>query len=338
MRLLLIFISAASMLVACADQPVSKSLSISGQTMGTTYSITYQPIPDGPERHLLSGEIETILAEINQSMSTYSDDSELSRFNQADTGADIALSKELFQVINHAVGISQLTGGAFDITVGPLVNLWGFGPEPVQRQLPSETELLMLMQYTGYEKLHIESGNRIVTKSIDNMYVDLSGIAKGYAVDRLAQHMDTHDIQHYLIDIGGELLGKGLNDSNKPWQIGIEQARPLSRDIQRIVSLNNNAMATSGDYRNYYERDGVRYSHTIDPQTGKPITHALASVTVLHESCMHADAMATAFMIMGPDATLELANQQQLPVYLIVKSENGFVERYNDLFSAYLSK
>lgn len=336
MRLILIIVSIAVLLAACTDQAVSNSVQISGQTMGTTYSVTYRPVSDEPDKQVLFKEIETLLTKINQSMSTYIDDSELSRFNRTEAGLETVLSKELFYVIQSAVKVSQISDGAFDITVGPLVNLWGFGPTPVQRQQPQAADIQRVLEHTGYEKLSLDAGKLSITKANEYMYVDLSGIAKGYAVDRIAQLMDSYLIQHYLIDIGGELRGKGRNDKNQPWQIGIEQARPFSREVQRVISLDNQAMATSGDYRNYYEQDGIRYSHTIDPKTGAPITHVLASVTVLHESCMLADALSTALMVMGPDAAMELANQQQLPVYLLVKSENGFVERYNDPFQVYL--
>ncbi len=337
MRLLFIIVSISLLITACTDQEVSKSVQINGQTMGTTYSVTYKPIADGPERDALYKEIELLLTEINQSMSTYIDDSELSRFNQTEAGLETMLSKELFYVIKSAVKVSQISDGAFDITVGPLVNLWGFGPTPVHRQPPPETELQRVQEFIGYEKLSLDPDKLSISKANENMYIDLSGIAKGYAVDRIAQHMDSYDIQHYLIDIGGDLLALGVNDENQPWQIGIEQARPYSREVQRIVSLDKKAMATSGDYRNYFEQNGIRYSHTLDPKTGAPITHSLASVTVLHESCMFADALATALMVMGPEAALELANQQQLPIYMLVKSENDFIERYNESFRIYLS-
>ncbi len=337
MRLILIIVSISVLLAACTDQSVSNSQQISGQTMGTTYSVIYKPITDGPERDALFKEIELLLKEINQSMSTYIDDSELSRLNRTIAGLETVLSKELFYVIKSAVEVSQISDGAFDITVGPLVNLWGFGPTSVQRQSPPEADLQRVLEYTGYEKLSLDTGKLSISKAQENMYVDLSGLAKGYAVDRIAQHMDSHRIQHYLIDIGGDLLGKGINDNNQPWQIGIEQARPFTREVQRIISLENKAMATSGDYRNYFEQNGIRYSHTIDPNTGAPITHMLASVTVLHESCMFADALATALMVLGPEAALELANQQQLPIYMLVKSENDFIERYNEPFRNYLN-
>ena len=305
--------------------------------MGTTYSVKLKVRGNKLNKNKIHTDLDQILSDINQSMSTYISNSELSRFNQSrDTGPHV-LSDDLYQVIRHANDVSVISNGAFDVTVGALVNLWGFGPGPLDHKIPAESTIDDIKRHIGYDKLVFNDQNKSIRKTDPAIYVDLSGIAKGFAVDKVAYYLDSLKVPDYLVEIGGELIGKGFNGEDKPWQIGIEQARPLERAVQRIINLDNIAMATSGDYRNYFEQDGVRYSHTIDPVSGKPIKHNLASVTVIDKSTMHADAMATAFMVLGPDKTIGLANKLNMPVYMIIKTENGFDERYNDVFKAYLS-
>jgi FAD:protein FMN transferase len=321
---------------ACQRAP-DELFTITGLTMGTSYSIKYISQNKTIEKETIRVDIEQILADINQSMSTYLSDSELSRLNQAKVSDWQNLSKDLYFVIEHANNVSLTTNGAFDITVGPLVNLWGFGPDPFTREIPSEQLIESTKRHIGYEKILFDNASNQIAKSDPDSYIDLSGIAKGFAVDKIANYLDKQGFQNYLVEIGGELKGKGINTNQTAWQIGIEQATSLERSVQRIVSLNNIAMATSGDYRNYFEKDGIRYSHTIDPATGNPIKHNLASVTVLAQSSMHADAMATAFMVLGTDKTHALANELGIAIYTLSKSGKGFEEKYNDHFKPYLS-
>lgn len=336
MRTLLPILLLICIISACQRAP-DKIFSISGMTMGTTYSVKLLPQKNILDKTAVHADIEQILADINQSMSTYIPDSELSLLNQSNVSDWQNLSDDLYSVIEHANSVSVITNGAFDVTVGPLVNLWGFGPDPFTHEIPDEALLQETKKHTGYEKIVIDLLSNRISKSDPNIYIDLSGIAKGYAVDKIASYLDKNNIQNYLVEIGGELIGKGLNANHQAWQIGIEQAKSLERSVQRIVSLNNMAMATSGDYRNYFEKAGVRYSHTIDSATGKPINHNLASVTVLNESTMHADAMATAFMVLGTEKTHALANKLGIAVYTLSKTATGFEERYNGYFKSYLS-
>ncbi len=307
--------------------------------MGTTYHISYDPRTVDKQPIKIHERIDSILLEINEHMSTYIADSELSLFNRVNLPLPITLSSELFLVMETANEISQLTDGAFDVTVGPLVNLWGFGAnKPAKKNtVPDDNTINQVKAFTGYQKLSFDHERSTVTKTVSEIYVDLSAIAKGYAVDKLAVYMDSINVEHYLIDIGGEVRAKGNNHHGSPWRIAIEQPDPYSRSIQRIVNLNAMSMATSGDYRNYFEENGIRYSHTIDPTTGRPVTHGLASVTVLHESCMRADAMATAFMVMGPEKTMELADTLAMPIFMLIKNEHGFEQQYNDAFKPYLN-
>ncbi len=320
---------------ACQSQN-TELITISGLTMGTTYSVKIVPNDIILDRSVLHTDIEEILADINQAMSTYIDDSELSRFNQSKVTDWQILSEDLFSVIEHANQVSLITGGAFDITVGPLVNIWGFGPDPFTREIPTDPVIQSMKIHTGYEKLAFDKPSNQISKSDPDITIDLSGIAKGFAVDKIARYLDKQNFHNYLVEIGGELIGKGTNDNQQAWQIGIEQANPLERSVQRIINLENLAMATSGDYRNYFEKEGIRYSHTVDPVTGKPINHKLASVTVLHISAINADALATAFMVLGPEKTISLADELNIAVYTIIKTKTGYEERYNDHFKPYI--
>lgn len=322
----------------CACQNLNKELMvINGLTMGTSYSIKIVLNGIALDKNTVHRNIEKILADINQAMSTYIDDSELSLFNQSRTTDWQVLSADLYRVIEHGNQLSLISNGAFDITVGPLVNLWGFGPAPYTRDTPSDSVIQSIKQHTGYEKLDFDESSHRISKSDPVVTIDLAGIAKGFAIDKIAQYLDEWGVTDYLVEIGGELIGKGTNAKQQAWQIGIEQANPLKRSVQRIVSLDNIAMASSGDYRNYFEKYGIRYSHTINPLTGSPITHTLAAVTVLHSSAMHADALATAFMVSGPEKSLALANDIGVALFMIIKTNSGFEERYNEHFQPYLT-
>ena len=227
------------------------------------------------------------------------------------------ISDDLFKVISHANTISKTTNGAFDITVGPLVNLWGFGPNKSENKIPSNEEIELIKKNIGYKKIYLNKETTSIKKLHPDLYVDLSGIAKGFAVDKIALYLNSYNLENYLVEIGGELIAKGTNEDNEVWQIGIENP---NNNLAKIIGLKDIAMATSGDYRNYFEKNGVRYSHTINPNTGKPIKHKLASVTVLDKTAMNADALATAFMVLGPAKTIELANELKIGVYLITVS------------------
>lgn len=307
--------------------PAAESVTLAGRTMGTTYNITFIRGDDSkikPAR--LHQAIETRLQEINQHMSTYIADSEISRINKAPANTPIKISAETAHVIAAAQEVSAATQGAFDITIGNLVNLWGFGPEIKLYALPDETKIKDILAQTGYQHLELDPALLQVCKHTDSLYIDLSGIAKGYAVDEIATLLTQHGYPNHLVEIGGEIRTGGEKSAGNPWNIGIERPRTKEHRVQRIIhSSTSIAMATSGDYRNYFEHAGKRYSHSIDPKTGHPITHNLAAISVLHTSCMLADAYATAFMVMGPQRTMDFATAHDLSVYMLVKEEDGFV-------------
>lgn len=318
---------------ACgSDSAGEQQLTLAGSTMGTNYSVTLPQPPTHLNHSRLRTDIEGILTKLNDQMSTYRGDSELSRFNQSETTDWVNASEDLVAVIQTALGVSKLSDGAFDVTVGPLVNLWGFGPGQQDDRIPTSQEVAAALMRTGYQQLHARTSPPSIKKDEGHIYVDLSAIAKGYGVDKLAEHLDSLGVSDYLVDIGGELRAKGHNASGSAWRIAIEKPTPGERSIHEIISITEGAMATSGDYRNYFEKDGKRYSHTINPKTGLPIAHKLASVTVINASTMYADAMATALLVLGPELGYSLAEREALAALFIVKSTNGFSQMSTSAF------
>ncbi|MEO2177401.1 MAG: FAD:protein FMN transferase, partial [bacterium] len=303
-----------------------------GNTMGTTYSVKTAA---GAEEGALEAEIKTRLQKINNLMSTYLPDSELSRFNQSPVGEPFELSAETRRVLEMAIQVNQMSNGKFDVTVGPLVNLWGFGPESGDQTVPTEEEIETALTRVGMDKLHLK-GNYI-TKSI-NTYVDLSAIAKGFGVDEIAAILDARGIEDYLVEIGGELRAHGLNDRGQPWRIAVEKPDVFQRAPFKAIDVRNQAMATSGDYRNFFEVKERRYSHTLDPTTGYPVDHNVASVTVLTTETAMADGLATAINVMGVEAGLTMAEQHNLAVLVIINTEDGFAERHSSAFATYLRR
>lgn len=315
-----------------------KQENLDGKTMGTYYSIRFIPAEGTPSVATLRAEIDKRLEQVNDQMSTYQPNSELSRFNSSrEVNKPFPVSAATTKVVLEAQRINRLTDGALDVTVGPLVNLWGFGPEEHHDKVPSSAELEQRRSWTGSDKLAVE-GNALV-KRIPQLYIDLSSIAKGYGVDVIADYLQSQHIENYMVDIGGELRTRGHNGENKPWRIAIE--RPTGgeeQEAQLVIEPGDMAIATSGDYRNYFEQDGVRYSHTIDPFTGKPINHNLVSITVISPLCMTADGLSTGLNVMGAEQGMALANLLGIPVFMIVKTADGFEERYSEAFKPYLKK
>lgn len=306
---------------------------IQGRTMGTTYSIKYVEGERGVPHGKVAEAIEAELKLVNEQMSTYLQNSELSRFNQADSTDWFEVSRETAEVVLLALKTSELSNGAFDVTVGPLVNLWGFGPAKGLERVPNQLELDEARQQVGYHQLHARLDPPSLKKDSTHVYVDLSAIAKGHGVDRAAEVLTNFGIRDFFVEVGGEISTSGLRVDGKPWQVGIEKPVEAERGVRAIVGLSNQCMATSGDYRNYYEVDGQRFSHTIDPATGRPVTHSLASATVVTNNCAWADALATSMMVLGPDKGIELAEQNDWAVLLIVRTNNGFENHTSSAFA-----
>ncbi|WP_293762508.1 FAD:protein FMN transferase [uncultured Paraglaciecola sp.] len=318
--------------MACSS-PKNQETYISGPTMGTTYNVKFVSV-DGVEQQKLKREIDQSLLNINQLMSTYIKDSELSRFNQWRSVEPFPMSAQTLDVLIEAKRLGVMSAGLLDVTIGPLVNLWGFGPQNRPEKVPTEKLIDTTRQKVGLDKLKI--GTTWASKSHPDLYIDLSTIAKGYAVDKLAELLQTFSINNYLVEIGGEMRLAGQKASGKPWKIAIEKPETEQRSIQKIISVGDNAVATSGDYRNYYEQNGVRYSHLINPTTGYPIKHNLVSVTVIHASSMTADGLATALNVMGKEKALELAEKDGIAVLLITKEKDGFTEYTSSKFEQHV--
>lgn len=322
-------------LVGCGDQ--RELIHLNGSTMGTYYSIKLIKQEGLPAATDIQAEIDRRLELVNDQMSTYRKLSELSQFNQHTTNEPFTVSADTAKVIKESLRLSELTNGAYDVTVGPIVNLWSFGPEARPEATPTDEELNKRREIIGYHHLKVD-GNKLI-KDIPDLYVDLSSIAKGFGVDVVADYFDELGVPDYLVEIGGELSLKGNNLEGIPWRIAVEKpTEDGSRSVQEIIEPGNMAVATSGDYRNYFEEDGIRYSHLINPKTGKPIANHVVSVTVLHPSSMTADAYATAFSVMGEEESIKLANEENLPILLVIKTENGFKEYLSDDFVPYLKK
>lgn len=301
---------------------------LQGQIMGTYWIVKVQQEHTG-----LRQTIQKELDQINESMSTYLPQSELSQFNQHQSTDVFPMSKETIYVLKAATEISRHSGGAFDVSIKPIVDLWGFGAQSIEAP-PKEDEIARGMDSIGYTK--ITSTDTHIQKSNPDIEIDLSAIAKGYAVDQIAVLLEQEGYNDYMVDIGGEIRAKGKNAKKNYWRIGIETPDAQRGSYTDVIGLQNMAIATSGDYRNYYEQDGMRISHTIDARTGRPITHNLASVSVLHPSAMMADGWATALNVLGPQEAIKLAEKHNLHTMLIIRTENGEHKiEYSNRFEEY---
>lgn len=324
---------------ACSDDNTLQSYHFSGPTMGTQYNITIvleegQVLPF--EVNTLQQDVDLWLLEFNQIMSTYIPDSELMRFNGAEVGHPVSLSEPLFEVFEVSEEIYKASDGSFDASVGPLVNLWGFGPGASVSKRPAQALIDRQLATIGQYKLILDRESRTATKASE-LFIDLSAVAKGYGADVIARRFEEIGVLNYLIEVGGEIRVKGQSALRRPWRLGVEQPSLLNAGgARQTVKVSRGGVATSGDYRNYFEQDGVRYSHTIDPRTGAPVTHKLASVTVIAATAAEADAWATALSVIGPEYAFSIADKNNLAVYLIVKSADGFTESHNSLFAPYI--
>ncbi|QSP94341.1 FAD:protein FMN transferase [Marinobacter salinisoli] len=325
-------------LAGCSFEPEENIWEISGPVFGTTYHISVVLPEDESRLQQLAEGIEGELEAVDASMSTWRADSELSVLNRTEDQSQwISLSEPLFEVLKRSKEISELTGGAFDVTVGPVVNLWGFGPEARPETVPSDERLAKALSETGYEHLELRALTPGLRAQV-RQYIDLSAIAKGYGVDAVARYLDSEGVGAYLVEIGGEVRVKGRKPGGDAWRLAIEEPTSGARQVNRVIALDGKAMATSGDYRNYYESEGRRYSHTIDPSTGQPISHNLASVTVIAEDCMTADALATGFNVMGFERARALAVRENIPAYFIVRAKDGFETHQTPAFSSFVTQ
>ncbi len=317
--------------------PQPEVIKLSGHIFGTTWHITTysdKHISKRREKKLISA-IEKSLENINQSMSTYLPDSELNRFNRTSLNTWVEASPELIECLTIALQVSEKTAGAFDITISPLVDLWGFGPQVKEMKVPPKADMAAALARVNYKALEIE-GDRI--RKTADIALDLSAVAKGYAVDKVADVMTQHKFDNFLVEIGGEVKVTGNSPRGDKWRLGVEAPSMIIGKAQKAIAISNVAVATSGDYRNYFEMDGRRYSHTISPVTGMPITHTLASITVIADNTALADALATGLNVMGPENALAVAERENLAAYLIIKTNTGFTEQHSAAFAPYLGR
>ena len=292
--------------------------------MGTSYTIKIITQESKIDVENITFQIDSILVEINNQMSTYIKNSEINRFNQY-TGRDpFQLSSEFYRVVERALFWTEKTHGAFDITILPLVSIWGFGPGSEQ-SLPSENEVLTALNYSGYDQLTLHLS--ALQKNNSNVQLDVNAIAKGFGVDELSAFLDYNGFNNYMVEIGGEVFCKGVNVKGEIWRIGIESPNRKDTDFMHIVSLKNRAMASSGDYRNYYSTPSGNVTHIVDPRTGRPVSE-IAAATVIAENCMDADALATALMVLGVENGLALIEKlDEVEGMLVKRNEHMELEK-----------
>ena len=340
-RTLLKVLGAATLASAGCTDPRSgpgvrpREFAFGGPTMGTHYTTKIAAPRLTPTAQAAAREaVRLALETVNLRMSTYLPDSELTRLNRHAGDAPFALSPDTLAVLDLAQRVSERSGGAFDVTVGPVVDAWGFGPSKLN-QVPPDEALRALGAQIGYQMLTVDARAGSVTKARPDVRADLSAIAKGFAVDQAARALEALGFGDYLIEAGGEVRTRGLNAHDEPWRIGIERPDAAPPQVHCVVPLSGMSMATSGDYRIYFEQAGRRYSHEIDPRTGAPIRNGLASATVVAPECGFADAMATALIVLGPERGLALAEREALAAYFIVRERDGeFSERQSSAFAA----
>lgn len=324
---IVVILATAYLVGQIGQQPTVKSTGVdifSGRTMGTSYQVRVVSKVAFADSPVLHQQIETELKKVNQEMSTYISDSEVSLFNSSTSTDWFPVSRTTAEVVAKALELSQKSDGYYDITVMPLVNAWGFGPAKREEKAVPPEQLKTLLEMVGYTKLEVRLDPPAIKKSIPNLQIDLSSIAKGHGVDRVAAVLVKAGFADYFVEIGGEVRTGGKRADGDPWKVGIETPTEQQRDIQSILPLSDASLATSGDYRNAFVDGGVRYSHTIDPKTGQPVQHNLASASVVANNCAEADAWATVMMAVGPDRAIQIANANKLDVLLIVRQPEKF--------------
>ena len=330
-----LLVSFACLAVGCGTR---EEVLLSGQTMGTTYHITLVGVSLKPKD--LKTKIEMRLDAISQSMSTYRKDSEISRFNHLkNSGEKFPVSGDFWQVMTVARKIYRLTDGAWDGTVWPLVNLWGFGNTQNKFRVPEKTDIQALLADIGFNQIGFAPDHHLI-KHKAALSLDLASIAKGYAVDQVAALIRKDGINDFLVEIGGEIFASGVRKDGQPWRIGINQPKknaPIDQ-AYKVVNLQDKAFATSGDYRIFFEMDGRRFAHIIDPRTGYPATSGVVSASIVAGNCTFADGLATALVVLGPAEGLALVNRlADVECLIIMEKQDGtLADYYSDNFKTYL--
>ncbi|MFH7825278.1 FAD:protein FMN transferase ApbE [Kluyvera chengduensis] len=317
--------------------PKAQVTVLDGKTMGTFWRVSVVGLDQNRVEELRQ-KVQTLLDGDDQLLSTWKHDSALMRFNHSQSTTPWPVSEGMADIVTESLRIGQKTQGAMDITVGPLVNLWGFGPDKQPVKTPTQAQIDAAKARTGLEKLTVinRAGQQYLQKSIPDLYVDLSTVGEGYAADHLARLMTEEGISRYLVSVGGALVSRGMNGEGQPWRVAIQKPTDRENAVQAIVDINGHGISTSGSYRNYYELDGQRISHVIDPQTGRPITHKLVSVTVIAPTALEADGWDTGLMVLGTEKAQQVVREQGLAVYMIMKEGDGFTTWMSPQFRAFL--
>jgi thiamine biosynthesis lipoprotein len=300
-----------------------------GPTMGSTYSIKYVRREGLPAPKDVQAEVEKILADVDQQMSTYRSDSDIERFNDLPTNRCQKMPASILKLIRVGEQLSEQSEGSYDLTVEPLLNLWGFGPQAREKKVPSAQALAEVRQRVGYQHLRIDRDQLCKDAAVE---VDFNSIAAGYAVDTIAARLEAMGIHDYLAEATGELKAAGRKLDGLPWRIALEEPRDDQQVAQKIIAVDGYGVSTSGDYRNYFQQDGRRYSHTFDARTGAPILHTLASVTVIHPSALMADGLSTLLLILGPERGWDYAQAHDIGAFFVIRADTGFVTRTNQAF------
>ncbi|WP_232689754.1 FAD:protein FMN transferase ApbE [Klebsiella quasipneumoniae] len=317
--------------------PASAATVLDGKTMGTFWRVSVIGV-DEAKAQALRAKVQAQLDADDRLLSTWKNDSALMRFNHAADTRPWPVSEAMADIVTLSLRIGAKTDGAMDITVGPLVNLWGFGPDKQPVATPDAQAIAAAKARTGLQHLQVinQSGRQFLQKDIPDLFVDLSTVGEGYAADHLARLMEQEGISRYLVSVGGALVSRGMNGEGKPWRVAIQKPTDRENAVQAIVDINGHGISTSGSYRNYYELDGKRISHVIDPQTGQPITHKLVSVTVIAPTALEADGWDTGLMVLGPEKAQQVVREQGLAVYMIVKEGEGFKTWMSPQFRTFL--
>ncbi|EMF1932224.1 FAD:protein FMN transferase ApbE [Klebsiella quasipneumoniae] len=317
--------------------PASTATVLDGKTMGTFWRVSVIGV-DEAKAQALRAKVQAQLDTDDRLLSTWKNDSALMRFNHAADTRPWPVSEAMADIVTLSLRIGAKTDGAMDITVGPLVNLWGFGPDKQPVATPDAQAIAAAKARTGLQHLQVinQSGRQFLQKDIPDLFVDLSTVGEGYAADHLARLMEQEGISRYLVSVGGALVSRGMNGEGKPWRVAIQKPTDRENAVQAIVDINGHGISTSGSYRNYYELDGKRISHVIDPQTGQPITHKLVSVTVIAPTALEADGWDTGLMVLGPEKAQQVVREQGLAVYMIVKEGEGFKTWMSPQFRTFL--
>ena len=320
-----------------SSAPARTATVLDGKTMGTFWRVSVIDV-DQQQAQALRQKVQAQLDADDRLLSTWKNDSALMRFNHSSGTEPWPVSEAMADIVTMSLRIGAKTDGAMDITVGPLVNLWGFGPDKQPLKTPDPQQIAAAKARTGLQHLTVinHADRQYLQKDIPDLFVDLSTVGEGYAADHLARLMEQEGISRYLVSVGGALVSRGMNGDGQPWRVAIQKPTDRENAVQAIVDINGHGISTSGSYRNYYELDGKRISHVIDPQTGRPIDHKLVSVTVIAPTALEADGWDTGLMVLGPQKAQEVVRQQGLAVYMIVKEGDGFTTWMSPQFRTFL--